>query len=53
IQQLKVCIPTAQGSSGHCLFISVFILASKVMCDNTYPNKSWSIVAQGMFQLRE
>ncbi|KAG1889625.1 uncharacterized protein F5891DRAFT_965373, partial [Suillus fuscotomentosus] len=25
----------------------------KVICDNTYSNKSWSIVAQGMFQLQE
>jgi hypothetical protein len=29
------------------------MLASKVICDDTYSNKSWSIVAQGMFQLRE
>ncbi|KAG1897518.1 uncharacterized protein F5891DRAFT_957020, partial [Suillus fuscotomentosus] len=41
------------GSSGHCLFISAFMLASKVICDDTYANKSWSIVAQGMLQLRE
>ncbi|KAG1895613.1 uncharacterized protein F5891DRAFT_932176, partial [Suillus fuscotomentosus] len=40
-------------STNH-LFISAFImLTSKVICDNTYSNKSWSIVAQGMFQLRE
>ncbi|KAG1829448.1 hypothetical protein EV424DRAFT_1316696 [Suillus variegatus] len=41
------------GSSGHHLFVSAFMLTSKVICDNTYSNKSWSIVAQGMFQLRE
>ncbi|KAG1851941.1 hypothetical protein F4604DRAFT_1592179 [Suillus subluteus] len=29
------------------------MLTSKVICDDTYSNKSWSIVAQGMFQLRE
>ncbi|KAG2067992.1 hypothetical protein BDR04DRAFT_1158351 [Suillus decipiens] len=29
------------------------VLVSKVICDNTYSNKSWSIVAQGMFQLQE
>ncbi|KAG1785725.1 uncharacterized protein HD556DRAFT_1450479 [Suillus plorans] len=46
-------LPTAWGSSGHRLFISAFMLASKVICDSTYSNKSWSIVAQGMFQLRE
>ncbi|KAG2740190.1 hypothetical protein P692DRAFT_20753865, partial [Suillus brevipes Sb2] len=51
--QLKACFPTARGSSGHRLFVSAFMLASKVICDDTYSNKSWSIVAQGMFQLRE
>ncbi|KAG1901709.1 uncharacterized protein F5891DRAFT_1127969 [Suillus fuscotomentosus] len=25
----------------------------KVICDDTYSNKSWSIVAKGMFQLQE
>jgi hypothetical protein len=29
------------------------MIASKVMCDDTYSNKSWGIVAQGMFTLRE
>jgi len=29
------------------------MIASKVICDDTYSNKSWSIVAQGMFSLRE
>ncbi|KAJ3505879.1 hypothetical protein NMY22_g17427 [Coprinellus aureogranulatus] len=41
------------GSSGHRLFISAFMIASKVICDDTYSNKSWGIVAQGMFSLRE
>ena len=46
-----VCLsPAAQPSL---LFVSAFTLASKVICDDTYSNKSWSIVAQGMFQLRE
>ncbi|KAF9243717.1 hypothetical protein BU15DRAFT_9222, partial [Melanogaster broomeanus] len=30
-----------------------FTLASKVICDDTYSNKSCSIVSQGMSQLRE
>jgi len=42
-----------QGSYGHCLFISAFMLASKIICDDTYSNKSWCIVGQGMFALRE
>jgi hypothetical protein len=29
------------------------MIASKVICDDTYSNKSWGIVAQGMFSLRE
>ncbi|KAH7904011.1 hypothetical protein BJ138DRAFT_1019739, partial [Hygrophoropsis aurantiaca] len=53
LQRLKARFPTARGSSGHRLFVSAFMLASKVICDDTYSKKSWSIVAQGMFQLRE
>jgi hypothetical protein len=45
--------PAAKGSSGHGLFISAFMLASKIICDDTY-FKSWCIlVSQGMFALRE
>ncbi|KAF9451509.1 hypothetical protein P691DRAFT_663084, partial [Macrolepiota fuliginosa MF-IS2] len=53
LQRLKARFPTARGSSGHRLFISAFMIASKVICDDTYSNKSWAIVAQGMFSLRE
>ena len=53
LQQLKARFPTACGSLGHHLFISAFMIASKVICDNTYSNKSWLIVSQGMIQLRE
>ncbi|KAH9021012.1 hypothetical protein EDB85DRAFT_1872108, partial [Lactarius pseudohatsudake] len=28
-------------TSGHRLFISAFMLASKIICDDTYSNKSW------------
>ncbi|KAJ7782717.1 hypothetical protein B0H16DRAFT_1494079 [Mycena metata] len=38
LQRLKARFPTA---------------ARLVICDDTYSNKSWSIVAQGMFTLRE
>ncbi|KAG1733271.1 hypothetical protein EDB19DRAFT_1639790, partial [Suillus lakei] len=40
-------------TSGDCLFVSAFMLTSKVICDDTYSNKTWSIVVQGMFQLCE
>ncbi|KAI0090749.1 hypothetical protein BDY19DRAFT_887059, partial [Irpex rosettiformis] len=53
LRRLKARFPAARGSSGHRLFISAFMLASKVICDDTYSNKSWSIVGQGMFALRE
>jgi hypothetical protein len=50
---LKAHFPTAKWSSGHRLFILAFMLASKIICDDTYSNKSWCIVGQGMFTLRE
>ena len=53
LQRLKARFSAAKGSSGHRLFISAFMLASKIICDDTYSNKSWCIVAQGMFALRE
>lgn len=53
LQRLKAHFPTAQGSLGRRLFASAFMLFSKVIYDNTYSNKLWSIVAQGMFQLKE
>lgn len=53
LQRLKARFPTARGSSGHRLFLSAFMIASKVICDDTYSNKSWTIVGQGMFNLRE
>ncbi|KAI1791234.1 cyclin-like protein [Ganoderma leucocontextum] len=53
LQRLKARFPTAKGTSGHRLFISAFMLASKIICDGTYRNKSWSIIGQRMFPLRE
>lgn len=53
LQRLKARFPAAKGSSGHRLFVSAYMLASKIICDDTYSNKSWCIVAQHMFQLRE
>ncbi|VDC01763.1 unnamed protein product [Peniophora sp. CBMAI 1063] len=47
LQRLKARFSAAKGSSGHRLFISAFMLASKIICDDTYSNKSWCIVAQG------
>jgi len=47
LQCLKARFPAAKGSSRHHmhhLFISMFMLAPKVICDDTYSNKSWCIV---------
>ena len=53
LQRLKAQFPNNHGSSGHQRYISAFTIESKVICDDTYSNKSWSIVAQGMFTLWE
>ena len=53
LQCLRVHFPTTCGSSGWHIFITAFMIASKVISDDKYSNKSWSIVSQGMFQLRE
>lgn len=53
LKRLKSRFPAARGSSGHRLFISALMLASKSTCDDTYSNKSWTIVGQGLFSLRE
>ena len=49
----KAQFSAAHDFSGHCLFISTFMLTLKVICDNTYSNKSQSIISQSMFALRE
>ena len=46
LQRLKTRFIAVHGSSGHRLLISAFMIASKVICDDTYSNKSWCIVGQ-------
>ncbi|KAJ9099940.1 hypothetical protein QFC21_003946 [Naganishia friedmannii] len=53
LQRLKARYPSAKGSSGHRLFISAFMIASKMVCDDTYSNQSWCVVGQKMFALKE
>ena len=57
LQRLKHKFPAARGSSGHRLFISAFMIASKVVCNDicndTYSDKSWAVIGQGMFQPKE
>ena len=52
LQRLKTRFVAARGSSGHRLFILAFMITSKVICNDTYSNKSWCIVGQGMFALQ-
>ncbi|KJA15731.1 hypothetical protein HYPSUDRAFT_112001, partial [Hypholoma sublateritium FD-334 SS-4] len=53
LQRLKARFPLARRISGHRLFISAYMISSKVMYDNTYSRESWSIVAQGLFTLQQ
>ena len=52
LQCLKAHFPIARGSSGHRLFISAFMITSKVIHNDTHSNKSWTIT-QGKFTLCE
>ncbi|KAH6891668.1 hypothetical protein BKA70DRAFT_1119774, partial [Coprinopsis sp. MPI-PUGE-AT-0042] len=45
LQRLRAHFPTAGGSSGHRLFISASMIASKVIRSDAYSNKSRGIVA--------
>jgi len=53
LQRLNACFPTAHSSSDHRLFIPASTTAFKVIRNNTYWNKSWSMVARGTFTLGE
>ena len=53
LARLKERFPAARGSSRHRLFISAFMIASKVICNDTYSNKSWRIVGQNLYTLKE
>jgi Cyclin, N-terminal domain len=52
LQRLKARFPSTKGC-GYRLFISAYMIASKVVCDRTYSNQSWTIVAQGLYTLME
>jgi hypothetical protein len=53
LRRLKTRFPAARGSSGQRLFIAAFMIASKVVCDDTYSNRSWCLVCRRMFSLKE
>ena len=51
LQHLKAHFPTARGSSCQRLFLTSFMITSKVISDNKHSNKTWSIIGQGVFEL--
>lgn len=51
LHRLKDRFPAARGSCGYRLFLSAFIIAAKLCCEETYSTLSWCIVAQHKFQL--
>lgn len=55
LTRLKARYPSARGTSTspHRLFLSSLMLSSKISMDDTYSNKSWQVVGQGLFSLRE
>ncbi|GAA5862473.1 hypothetical protein JCM1840_004194 [Sporobolomyces johnsonii] len=55
LTRLKTRYPSARGTSTspHRLFLSSLMLSSKISMDDTYSNKSWQVVGQGLFELKE
>ncbi|KAF8593672.1 hypothetical protein BDV93DRAFT_566267 [Ceratobasidium sp. AG-I] len=49
--RLKHRFTAARGSSGHRLYISAFMIASKVIYDTIYSNESWSARCAGASQV--
>ncbi|KAF5325764.1 hypothetical protein D9611_000662 [Ephemerocybe angulata] len=53
LQRLKFKFPTTAGNDGHRLFITAFMISSKVFCDHTFSNESWRLVSRNMFTLKQ
>ncbi|KAJ7739519.1 hypothetical protein B0H16DRAFT_1235762, partial [Mycena metata] len=53
ILRLRQRFPTDKGISGHRLFITAYMVSSKLLCDDCYPNKSWHEVSRGMYAVYE
>lgn len=48
------CLSGCPPSAGIAFYYrTAFMLASKIICDDTYSNKSWCIMGHGMFALQE
>jgi hypothetical protein len=53
LRRIKIRFHACRGSNGHRLFITAFMIASKVVCDGSYSNRTWCVVAQHMFSLQD
>jgi hypothetical protein len=53
LHRLKMRFPAARGSSRRHHFLSAFMIASKVVCDDTYSNKSRAVISRDLFALCE
>ena len=47
------CSAQGWGKGSYVDLYGKEVIASKVICNDTYSNKSWSIVSQGVFQLHK
>ncbi|KDQ09811.1 hypothetical protein BOTBODRAFT_81967, partial [Botryobasidium botryosum FD-172 SS1] len=47
LNHLKGHFPAARDSFHHRFFIPAFMIASEIICDDTYSNKLWCVVEQG------
>ncbi|TBU31150.1 hypothetical protein BD311DRAFT_804924 [Dichomitus squalens] len=53
LYRLKERYPACTGTSGLRLFLPALVVTAKMMLDDTYSNKSFALLSQGMFPVRE
>ncbi|KAJ3520667.1 hypothetical protein NMY22_g12651 [Coprinellus aureogranulatus] len=53
LQRLKDRFPRSRSAEGHRLFLTAYVIASKVMHDETYSNKSWGNAVHNMYSARD
>ncbi|KAJ3550476.1 hypothetical protein NMY22_g447 [Coprinellus aureogranulatus] len=53
LQRLKDRFPRSRSAEGHRLFLTAYIIGSKIMHDETYSNKTWGNAVQNMYSAAE
>lgn len=53
LERLKTRFPTYYCSAGRRLFLAAFMIAHKVIIDNSYLNSSWHVIAGRLFTVDE